>query len=112
MDLKRRLQQDLQEAMRTQDQQRIQAIRSLMAALERAQEEKGKEAFDASQSEGEEIPPDREQTLSDQTTQDVIRNEIERRREAAQVFDDGGQTQRAEMEKAEIAILDEYLKTV
>ena len=111
MDLKRQLQQDLQEAMRSQDQQRVHVIRSLMAALEKAQEEKGKEAFDASPSEGD-IPPDREQPLSDQAIQDVIRKEMERRREAADIFDNGGQTQRAEMEKAEIAILEEYLKTI
>ena len=98
--------------MRAQDQQRVHVVRSLMAALEHAQEERGKEAFDASQSEGEDIPPDREQTLSDQAIQDVIRNEVERRREAADVFGNGGQTQRVEMEKAEIAILEEYLGTI
>ena len=83
-----------------------------MAALEKAQEEQGKEAFDTSQSEGEELPPDREQPLSGPAIQDVIHNEVERRREAADVFHNGGQTQRAEMEKAEIAILEEYLKTI
>ncbi len=49
-----RLQQDLKEAMRAQDQQqRVHVIRLLMAALEKAQEEKGKEAFDASPFEGD-----------------------------------------------------------
>lgn len=96
--------------MRAQDQQRVHVVRSLMAALEHAQEERGKEAFDASQLEGEDIPPDREQTLSDQAIQGVIRSEVERRREAADVFGNGGQTQRAEIEKAEIAILQEYLE--
>ena len=72
MDVKRRLQEDLKEAVRAQDQRRVQAIRLLMAALERAQEEMGKEAFGTSQSKGEEIPPDREQPLSNPTLQIVV----------------------------------------
>ena len=40
--------------MRAQDQQqRVHVIRLLMAALEKAQEEQGKEAFDASPFEGD-----------------------------------------------------------
>ena len=50
-------------------------------------------------------PPDREQPLRGTAIQDVIHNEVQRRHEAADVFYNGGQTQRAEMEKAEIAIL-------
>jgi hypothetical protein len=38
--------------MRAQDQQCVHVSRSLMAALEKAQEEQGKEAFDASPFEG------------------------------------------------------------
>ena len=50
-------------------------------------------------------PPDREQPLRGTAIQDVIHNEVQRHHEAADVFHNGGQTQRAEMEKAEIAIL-------
>ena len=97
MDWKQRLQEDLQGAMRAQDEPRVNAIRGLVAALEKAQEEKGKEAFDPSKPQETDIPPDREQALSPQTIQEVIRAEVQLRKE------------RGDVEENEIAILEQYL---
>ena len=109
MDLKQGFQQDMRDAMRAQDQERVNVIRMLLAAFEHAQEAMGKQAFDAFDPDGENIRPDRHQTLSKETIKDIIRNEMQSRREAADVFRAGGESKRAEREEAEIAILEQYL---
>ena len=95
--------------MKAQEEPRINAIRLLRAALEKAQEEKGKEAFDPANPEETDIPPDREQTLSPQQIQEVIRAEIERRRESVEQFRTHGQSEQADSEGREITILEQYL---
>lgn len=95
--------------MRAQDQGRVNVIRMLLAAFEHAQDAMGKQAFDASDPDGVNIEPDRHQTLSEETIQDIIRNEVQRRRDAADVFRNGGESKRAEGEEAELAILEGYL---
>lgn len=112
MDLKQRLQQDMQDAMRAQDQQRVNVIRMLMAAVEQAQEERGKQAFDPQNPDAENLPPDRHQVVSQQEVLDIIRDDVQRRREAVDTFRAGGQNERAASEETEIAILEEYLKTL
>ena len=109
MDLKKRFQKDMRDAMRAHDNQRVNVIRLLLAAFEHAQEAMGKQAFDSFDPDETNIQPDRHQTLSEQAIQDIIRNEVLRRREAADVFRDGGQKKRAESEETEIAILEQYL---
>lgn len=109
MDLKQRFQQDMRDAMRVHDKQRVNVIRLLLAAFEHAQEAMGKQAFDSFDTEGANFQPDRHQTLSEQDVKDIIRNEVQRRREAADIFRAGGQKKRAESEETEIAILEQYL---
>ena len=96
-------------AMRTNDQASVNVIRMLLAAFERTQEAMGKQAFDAFDVDGANIQPDRHQTLSNETIQNIIRNEMQSCREAADVFRAGGESKRAESEEAEIAILEQYL---
>ena len=88
-----------------QDQERVNVIRMLLAAFEHAQEALGKQAFDAFEPDRANIQPDRHQILS----KDIIRNEMNSRQEAADVFRAGGENKRAESEDTEIAILEEYL---
>ena len=109
MDWKQQLQGDLRESLRAQDQPRVNAIRMLIAALEKAQEELGKQAFDPEHSQETDIPPDREQTLSRQTIQEVIQVEVERRRESVDQFRTHGQEEQANVEESEIAVLEGYL---
>ena len=109
MDLKQQFQQDMRDAMRGHDQARVNVIRMFLAAFEHAQETMGKQAFDAFDQEAANIQLDRHQTLSKKTIEDIISNEIESRREAADVFRAGGESKRAEGEETEIAILEQYL---
>ncbi len=95
--------------MRVHDLQRVNVIRMLLAAFEHAQEAMGREAFDSVNSDGVDIQPDRHQVLSEQAIQDIIRNEVQRRREAADLFRAGRQKKRVEIEETEIAILEHYL---
>ena len=110
MDLKQQLQQDLQDAMRAQDQQRVTVLRMLIAAVEQAQEERGKQAFDSLDPENEDMQPDRQQDVSSQAVKEILRKEVQQRREAVDDFRAGGQIERAEQEETEIAILEEYLE--
>ena len=100
----------MRDAMRTHDQARVNVICMLLAAFEHAKEAMGKQAFDAFDVDGANIQPDRHQTLSNETIQNIIRNEMQSRREAADVFRAGGESKRAESEETEITILEQYLK--
>ena len=55
------------------------------------------------------IQPDRNQILSQQAIQNVIRAEVQGRQEAAETFRAGGKNTRAEIEETEINILEQYL---
>jgi hypothetical protein len=112
VDLKQQLQQDLQDAMRAQDQQRVTVLRMLIAAVEQAQEEMGKQAFDSLDPENEDMQPDRQQEVSNQDVKEIIRHEVQQRREAIDGFRAGGQIERVEQEETEIAILEEYLEKI
>ncbi len=107
MNPKQQCQQDLREAIRTQDQPRVNVIRMILAALEQTQESMGKQAFDSSN--GAEIQPDRQQVLSDQAIQDILLVEVQQRQEAIEILQAGKQVKRAQGEEKEIAILKAYL---
>lgn len=112
MNLKQQFQQDMRDAMRVHDRQRVDVIRLLQAAFEHAQEAIGKQAFEVASQAGAIIQPDRHQILSEQVMRDIIRNEMQRRREAADILRAGKQEKRAEREEAEIAILEHYLTKI
>lgn len=107
MNLKQCFQHDLREALRAQDQTRVNVIRMLLAAFEQTQEMMGKQAFELSN--GADILPDRHQTLDEQAIQAIILNEVQRRRESLDLLVVGRQYGHAEVEQAEIAILEQYL---
>ena len=112
MNLKQQLQQDMRDAMRANDQQRVNVIRMLLAAIEHAQEAMGKQAFASFNSDGINIQPDRHQILSEQDIHDIILNEVQHRREAVDLFRVGGQEKRAEIEETEITIIEHYLTKI
>ena len=55
------------------------------------------------------IQPDRNQILSQQAIQNVIRAEVQRRQETADTFRAGGENTSAGIEESEISILEQYL---
>jgi len=91
-ELKDRLRADLTTAMKARDQVRSGAIRMVLTAITNA-EVAGKEARE----------------LSDEQIVDVLSTEAKKRREAAVAFADGGREEKAAQERAELAVITEYL---
>lgn len=90
--LKDQLQGDLTEAIRAQDELTMATLRMALSAITNA-EVSGKEARE----------------LSDEDVIVVLTSEAKKRREAAESFDSGGATDRADRERAELGVLQRYL---
>ena len=90
--LKERLRTDLTAAMKARDDVRSSTIRMVLTAITNA-EVAGKEARE----------------LSDDEVIGVLSTEAKKRREAATAFDDGGRAEMADKERAEAAVIADYL---
>jgi uncharacterized protein YqeY len=90
--LKGRLRSDLTDSMRARDAVRSATIRMVMTAV-RAEEVSGNVA--------------RELSEAEVTT--VVGREAKKRREAAAAYDDAGRAELADRERAELAVLTDYL---
>jgi uncharacterized protein YqeY len=93
MTLAQRIDSDLKEAMRARDATRLGVLRMLKSALKYA-------AIEKSGAEGE---------LDEAEATQVIRKQVKQRRDSFESFEKGGRPELAEKEKAEIAILEQYL---
>ncbi|WP_432476237.1 GatB/YqeY domain-containing protein [Nocardioides sp. GXQ0305] len=91
-DLKDRLRADLTTAMKARDELRSGTLRMLLSAVTTA-EVAGKAARE----------------LSDDEVVGVLSTEAKKRREAATAFDEGGRVEMAERERAEAAVIADYL---
>ena len=92
MSLKEKLQTDLTSSMRNRDEVRSSTIRMILTSIKN-EEVSGKEVRELSESE----------------LITVLSREAKKRREAAEAFDQAGAKDRAETERAEGAIIAEYL---
>ena len=90
--LKDRLRTDLVTAIKARDEVRSSTIRMVLTAITNA-EVAGKEAKE----------------LTDEDVVGVLSSEAKKRREAATAFDDGGRAAMADKERAEAAVLADYL---
>ena len=90
--LKDRLRADLTAAMKSRDEIRSSTLRMILTAVTNA-EVAGKEA----------------RVLSDDDIVGVLSTEAKKRREAAIAFDDGGRVEMAAKERAEAAVIADYL---
>lgn len=90
--LKATLRDDLTTAIRGRDEVRVATLRMVLAAIT-----------------NEEVAGDVARELSDDDVQGVLRREAKKRREAATAFADGGRPERAERERAELAVVEGYL---
>ncbi|MGN6300474.1 MAG: GatB/YqeY domain-containing protein [Angustibacter sp.] len=90
--LKQTLRDDLTTAIREQDEVRVATLRMVLTAIT-----------------NEEVAGDVARELSDQDVQAVLRREAKKRREAATAFADGGRPERADRERAEMAVVEGYL---
>jgi uncharacterized protein len=91
-DLKDRLRADLTTAIKARDEVRSSTLRMVLSAITNA-EVAGKEARE----------------LSDDDVIGVLTTEAKKRREAATAFADGGRAESAEKERAEAAVIADYL---
>jgi uncharacterized protein YqeY len=90
--LKERLRGDLTAAMKGREQIRAGALRMVLTAITNA-EVAGKQARE----------------LTDEQILDVLTSEAKKRREAAVAFAEGGREEKAAQERAELAVITEYL---
>jgi uncharacterized protein len=93
-DLKERLRNDLTTAMKARDQVRVATIRMALSAINT-----------------EEVAGDAHRELTDDEVVTVLGREQKKRRESAEAFDGAGRTELAERERAEQAVLGDYLPT-
>lgn len=94
MSLAARINEDIKEAMRSRDTARLSALRMFKSSLKYAALEKGAGG---------------ENELSDEDVIAVARKRIKQCRDAAEGFDKGGRSEQADVERAEIALLEGYL---
>jgi uncharacterized protein YqeY len=92
--LKNRLQHDLTEAIRSRDEVTAATIRMALTAVR-----------------SEEVAGSTARVLSDDEVITVLGREAKKRREAATAFDGAGRADKADRERAELAVLAGYLPT-
>ena len=92
MSLKDQLQRDLTDAMRSKDEVRRSTLRMTLTAIT-----------------NEEVAGKQARQLSDEDVMKVLARELKKRREAAIAFQDAGHDDRADAERAEARIIEEYL---
>ncbi|NIQ95417.1 MAG: GatB/YqeY domain-containing protein [Desulfuromonadales bacterium] len=90
MALKARLTQQMKEAMKARDSLRLTTIRMALTAIKNKEIEQKEE-------------------LDDQGVTAILSTLLKQRREAAEAYRDGGRTELAEKEEAEIAVLQDFL---
>ena len=88
--LKERLEEDMRTALRAGDRDRLSVIRMALAAIKRSE-------------------IDNRGSLDDSDTQGVLEKMVKQSREAADLYEQGGEPERAKKEAAEIEILMRYL---
>ncbi|WJH33028.1 GatB/YqeY domain-containing protein [Paenibacillus aurantius] len=90
MSLNERLNEDMKQAMRSQDKFKLSVIRMVRSAIKN-------------------IEIDQRKTLDDNEVLEILSREIKQRRDSLQEFDKAGRDDLAETVKAEIAIIAKYL---
>ncbi len=91
MSIIEQIQSRLRDAMKSGDRSRVDALRLLLSALQRAEKDRPAGEF------------------GDQDALAVLRRERKQRVEAAEAYRAAGQEQRAAAEEADIPVIDEYL---
>ena len=96
MSIRERLEDDLKQSMKSRDAARLSCLRMLKARmLEREVEQRAKEG--------------RDYKISDEEALKVIASYAKQRRDSIEGFEQGGRAEQAANERAELAIVQEYL---
>lgn len=91
--LTEKIQNDLKDAMRAKDEQKLSIIRMLKSAIQYYEIQKGGAGY----------------TATDEDVIDVIGKEIKKRRESIELYEKGGRPELAEKEQKELELLQTYL---
>ncbi|MDO6458701.1 GatB/YqeY domain-containing protein [Celeribacter halophilus] len=95
MDMRSRLNAALKTAMKEKDSERLTTLRLINAAI--------KDREIASRGEGEEV------IVSDDDVLGILGKMVKQRQESAKAFEEGARLELAEKERAEIAVIEEFL---
>ena len=112
MTIQEQLQQDMKNAMRAGEKQRLDVIRMAIAAIKNAQIAQVKQAYDnanAADGSSDAVEVDRNTSLSEAAVLDTLAKEVKRRREAALLYRQAKREDLAVIEDAEAEILETYL---
>jgi hypothetical protein len=90
MTLKGRIQSDMKDAMKAGDKDRLKVVRQILAAVQQ-------------------VEVDQRRDLDDADIVNVLNKMVKQRRDSVTQFTDGGRTDLAAIETAEIAVLETYL---
>ena len=90
MSIRERLEDDIRTAMRSRNQQRLDALRFLKSAINR-------------------VEIDRRVTLDDDGVTEVVVRQVKDRRDSIRMFEEANRTDLGEKESADLAILEEYM---
>jgi uncharacterized protein len=111
MSLQEQIQTDMKAALRAGERQKVDVLRMTLAALNTAQMQLVKQAFDAAAAAAgtDEVSVDRTAALSDQAVLDTLKKEAKRRRESATIYRTNHRADLADVEEAEAVIIESYL---
>ncbi len=98
MGLKEQLNEDLKDAMRAREQDRVNAIRMLKAAITNLEIAR----TDAKN-------PDYNKPVTEGDLLRVVENQIKQRRESIELYQKGGRPELAAQEQAEVQVLEQYM---
>ena len=90
MTIREKIEDDIRQAMRSQDRQRLDALRFLKNAIQL-------------------VEKDQQKALDDTGVTEVIAKQVKERRESIRMFEEGSRTDLVAKESAELAILEEYM---
>ncbi len=90
MTIREKIEDDIRQAMRSQNQQRLDALRFLKNAIQMVEKAQQK-------------------ALDDTGVTEVIAKQVKERRESIRMFEEGSRTDLVAKESAELAVLEEYM---
>ncbi len=90
MTIREKIEEDIRQSMRSQNRQRLDALRFLKNAIQMVEKDQQKE-------------------LDDTGVTEVIAKQVRERRDSIRMFEEGGRTDLVAKESAELAVLEEYM---
>ncbi|MCH7622078.1 MAG: GatB/YqeY domain-containing protein [Chloroflexi bacterium] len=90
MTIREKIEDDIRQAMRSQNRQRLDALRFLKNAIQM-------------------VEKDQQKALDDTGVTEVIAKQVKERRESIRMFEQGSRTDLVAKESAELAVLEEYM---